>query len=241
VSLRVNTHHSDQLGSSYSRSLPVTFRREGTPCLSRPRETVDRSGTSLPLMDEIDPFYDFVYSGRERNSGCPSRCPDAPRDPATAPHGCGVLVVDDSGDRKDGVKAAHVGHQYLHRYGMARPTTAWSLSPRCGPMSGCTTRCTRCPIPRHGTSRRARTTRRSALARAASIGSIMTDCHGSTWRHRDGLKRYRFKWAPRRSAWFGTEPDQADIRILMIKLGPVQAVPMGPPLAALTSGRSGLR
>jgi hypothetical protein len=32
-------------------------------------------------------------------------------DPATAPHGGGVLVIDDSGDRKDGTKTAHVGHQ----------------------------------------------------------------------------------------------------------------------------------
>src|ERR1700756_5326140 len=37
-------------------------------------------------------------------------------DPATAPHGGGVLVIDDSGDRKDGVKTAHVGRQYLGRY-----------------------------------------------------------------------------------------------------------------------------
>src|SRR5487761_1245656 len=37
--------------------------------------------------------------------------------PATAPHGGGVLVIDDSGDRKDGRKTAHVGHQWLGRYG----------------------------------------------------------------------------------------------------------------------------
>ena len=37
--------------------------------------------------------------------------------PATAPHGGGVLVIDDSGDRKDGTKTAHVGRQYLDRYG----------------------------------------------------------------------------------------------------------------------------
>jgi hypothetical protein len=37
--------------------------------------------------------------------------------PATAPHGGGVLVIDDSGDRKDGTKTAHVGHQWLGRYG----------------------------------------------------------------------------------------------------------------------------
>src|SRR5213083_3766542 len=38
-------------------------------------------------------------------------------DPATAPHEAGVLVIDDSGDRKDGTKTAHVGHQWLGRYG----------------------------------------------------------------------------------------------------------------------------
>jgi DDE superfamily endonuclease len=37
--------------------------------------------------------------------------------PATAPHGGGVLVLDDSGDRKDGSKTAHVGHQWLGWYG----------------------------------------------------------------------------------------------------------------------------
>src|SRR5919198_2451580 len=34
-------------------------------------------------------------------------------DPATAPHDAGVLVVDDTGDRKDGTKTAHVAPQYL--------------------------------------------------------------------------------------------------------------------------------
>src|SRR2546430_7066307 len=38
-------------------------------------------------------------------------------DPATAPHEGGVLVIDDSGDRKDGARTAHVGHQWLGRYG----------------------------------------------------------------------------------------------------------------------------
>nr|WP_275462312.1 transposase [Streptomyces noursei] len=37
--------------------------------------------------------------------------------PATAPHEQGVLVIDDSGDRKDGKATAHVGHQWLGRYG----------------------------------------------------------------------------------------------------------------------------
>src|SRR5882672_5200666 len=38
-------------------------------------------------------------------------------DPATAPHAGGVLIIDDSGDRKDGTRTAHVGRQYLGRYG----------------------------------------------------------------------------------------------------------------------------
>jgi DDE superfamily endonuclease len=39
------------------------------------------------------------------------------KDPATAPHEAGVLVIDDSGDRKDGARTAHAGRQYLGRYG----------------------------------------------------------------------------------------------------------------------------
>jgi hypothetical protein len=51
--------------------------------------------------------------------------------PATAPHSGGVLVIDDSGDRKDGAKTAHVGHQYLGRYGktdngVVTVTTVWA-------------------------------------------------------------------------------------------------------------------
>ncbi|MER6408551.1 transposase [Streptomyces viridosporus] len=38
-------------------------------------------------------------------------------DPATVPHADGVLVIDDSGDRKDGTTTAHVGRQWLGRYG----------------------------------------------------------------------------------------------------------------------------
>jgi hypothetical protein len=38
-------------------------------------------------------------------------------DPATAPHDRGVLVIDDTGDRKDGTATAHVGRQYLGSVG----------------------------------------------------------------------------------------------------------------------------
>jgi SRSO17 transposase len=52
-------------------------------------------------------------------------------DPATAPHAQGVLVIDDSGDRKDGHATAHVGHQWLGRYGktdngIVTVTTLWA-------------------------------------------------------------------------------------------------------------------
>jgi DDE superfamily endonuclease len=38
-------------------------------------------------------------------------------DPATAPHERGVLVIDDTGDRKDGSATAHVARQYLGSVG----------------------------------------------------------------------------------------------------------------------------
>ncbi|MFE4663796.1 IS701 family transposase [Streptomyces sp. NPDC056716] len=52
-------------------------------------------------------------------------------DPATAPHAGGVLVVDDSGDRKAGGATAHVGKQYLGSLGkvdrgVVTVTTCWA-------------------------------------------------------------------------------------------------------------------
>lgn len=52
-------------------------------------------------------------------------------DSATAPHSGGVLVIDDSGDRKDGKATAHVGRQWLGRLGktdngIVTVTTCWA-------------------------------------------------------------------------------------------------------------------
>jgi hypothetical protein len=52
-------------------------------------------------------------------------------DPATAPHERGVLVIDDSGDRKDGTATAHIGRQWLGRLGktdngIVTVTTVWA-------------------------------------------------------------------------------------------------------------------
>jgi SRSO17 transposase len=82
-------------------------------------------------------------------------------DPATAPRGGGVLVIDDSGDRKDGAKTAHVGHQYLGRYGKTDNGVVTVTTVRADERVYYP-RCTRCLTPRRGTSPRARTTRRSA-------------------------------------------------------------------------------
>src|SRR5215208_127080 len=38
-------------------------------------------------------------------------------DSATEPHGDGVLIIDETGDRKDGKNTAHVAHQYLSSVG----------------------------------------------------------------------------------------------------------------------------
>ena len=52
-------------------------------------------------------------------------------DPATRPHPGGVLVIDDSGDRKDGKATAHIGRQWLGRLGktdngIVTVTTCWA-------------------------------------------------------------------------------------------------------------------
>jgi hypothetical protein len=52
-------------------------------------------------------------------------------DPATAPHAGGVLVIDDSGDRKDGTATANIGRQWLGRLGktdngIVTVTTVWA-------------------------------------------------------------------------------------------------------------------
>ena len=52
-------------------------------------------------------------------------------DPATQPHGDGVLVLDDTGDRKDGPKTAHVARQYLGSvgkvdHGIVAVTSLWA-------------------------------------------------------------------------------------------------------------------
>ena len=82
-------------------------------------------------------------------------------------------------------QTAHVGHQWLGRYG--KTDSAWSPSPRCGPTSGSITRYMRCRILRPGTSRRGRAIRVSAPSwRSARI-----------WRSGPGLRgSCSVRWPP---------------------------------------------
>ena len=50
-------------------------------------------------------------------------------DPATAPHDQGVLVLDDTGDRKAGTKTAHVARQYLGSVGKTDNSNRGGLQP----------------------------------------------------------------------------------------------------------------
>src|SRR5512132_948507 len=60
-------------------------------------------------------------------------------DPATAPHAQGVLVIDDTGDRKDGTRTAHVARQYLGSVaktdnGIVAVTSLWADAGCCWPL-----------------------------------------------------------------------------------------------------------
>ena len=73
------------------------------------------TGSKLPAVQRLQFF--LSESVREPEAVSARRLELLRADPATAPHGGGVLVIDDPGDRKDGVKTAHVGRQWLGRYG----------------------------------------------------------------------------------------------------------------------------
>ena len=87
------------------------------------------TGSKLPAVQRLQFFLsESVWDPEAVNA---RRLELLRADPATAPHGGGVLVIDDSGDRKDGTKTAHVGRQYLGRYGktdngIVTVTTVWA-------------------------------------------------------------------------------------------------------------------
>ena len=87
------------------------------------------TGSKLPAVQRLQFFLSESVWDPERVNG--RRLELLLADPVTAPHGGGVLVIDDSGDRKDGTKTAHVGRQWLGRYGktdngVVTVTTVWA-------------------------------------------------------------------------------------------------------------------
>ena len=87
------------------------------------------TGSKLPAVQRLQFFLSESVWEPERVND--RRLELLRADPATAPHGGGVLVIDDSGDRKDGTRTAHVGRQYLGRYGktdngVVTVTTVWA-------------------------------------------------------------------------------------------------------------------
>jgi hypothetical protein len=87
------------------------------------------TGSKLPAVQRLQFFVSESVWDPERVNA--RRVELLLADPLTAPHGGGVLVIDDSGDRKDGTKTAHVGRQWLGRYGktdngVVTVTTVWA-------------------------------------------------------------------------------------------------------------------
>ncbi|XUL89658.1 IS701 family transposase [Streptomyces galilaeus] len=86
-------------------------------------------GAGLPSVQRLQYFLSESRWDSEQVNG--RRLELLRADPACAPHEAGVLVIDDSGDRKDGTATAHVGRQWLGRLGktdngVVTVTTVWT-------------------------------------------------------------------------------------------------------------------
>src|SRR5258708_23780935 len=69
------------------------------------------TGSKLPAVQRLQFFLSESVWDPERVND--RRLELLLADPGTAPHGGGVLGIDDSGDRQDGMRTAHVGRQCL--------------------------------------------------------------------------------------------------------------------------------
>ena len=76
------------------------------------------TGSKLPAVQRLQFFVSESLWDSERVDE--RRLELLRADSATPPHGGGVLVIDDSGDRKDGTKTTHVGRQWLGPYGKTK-------------------------------------------------------------------------------------------------------------------------
>ena len=122
-------HFDDLLGKSNQRA---AFRRylEGLLLPSERHKTLTGLvnteplvGAHLPRAQQLQWFLsESTWNEREVQA---QRLTLLREDPATAPTTDGVLVIDETGDRKDGHHTAHVGRQYLAKP-LAKSTMAWS-------------------------------------------------------------------------------------------------------------------
>ena len=99
-------------------------------------------------------------------------------DPVTAPHGDGVLVVDDSGDRKDGRATDHVARQYLGSVGktdngIVAVTTLWADERRYYPLHVAPyTPAPRLPLGKHDPAFRTKPQLAADLVAAARVAGV---------------------------------------------------------------------
>jgi SRSO17 transposase len=122
-------HFDDLLGKSNQRE---GFRRylEGLLLPSERQKTLTGLvntepvvGAQLPRAQKLQWF--LSESDWDERQVQTQRLTLLREDPTTAPTADGVLVIDETGDRKDGHHTAHVGRQYLAKPS-ARSTMAWS-------------------------------------------------------------------------------------------------------------------
>jgi len=114
-------HFDDLLGKSNQRE---GFRRylEGLLLPSERHKTLTGLvnteplvGAQLPRAQKLQWFLsESTWDEREVEA---KRLSLVRTDPSTAPNGHGVLVIDETGDRKDGHQTAHVSRQYLANLG----------------------------------------------------------------------------------------------------------------------------
>jgi SRSO17 transposase len=120
--LEAYAQHFDPLFTK--RNQRASFRRylEGLLLAAERNKTVTALANTEPLVGAHHPdaqrlqwfLSESTWSPQDVNA---QRLALLMADPATAPTAAGVLVIDESGDRKAGTKTAHVGRQYLANIG----------------------------------------------------------------------------------------------------------------------------
>jgi SRSO17 transposase len=107
----------------------LVLPRERNKTLTGRAGTAPVLGAQAPPAQRLQWF--LAASGWDAEALTARRLERLVADPATRPHDGGVLVIDETGDRKDGTKTAHVAHQYLGSagkiaHGIVSGTSLWA-------------------------------------------------------------------------------------------------------------------